>query len=100
MVCVRKRTGGIDMKIPRKTDRKIEAYQQELIKTHFAEVDNMVQRSTAEKFSSAGICASASTLIPRSFAREIFEFKIVSVMGFPVLNTVSTVQRSASSSLR
>ena len=32
------------MKIPRRSDRKIEAYQQELIKTHFAEVDNMYRK--------------------------------------------------------
>ena len=32
------------MKISRRADRKIEAYQQELIKTHFAEVDNMYRK--------------------------------------------------------
>ncbi|MCM1236453.1 MAG: GHKL domain-containing protein [Butyrivibrio sp.] len=32
------------MKISRRADRKIEVYQQELIKTHFAEVDNMYRR--------------------------------------------------------
>ena len=32
------------MKISRRADRQIEAYQQELIKTHFAEVDNMYRK--------------------------------------------------------
>lgn len=32
------------MKISRKAEKKIEAYQQELIKTHFAEVDNMYRK--------------------------------------------------------
>lgn len=32
------------MKISRKSDRKIEAYQQELLATHFAEVDNMYRK--------------------------------------------------------
>ncbi len=32
------------MRFSRKTDRKIEAYQQELLKTHFAEVDNMYRK--------------------------------------------------------
>ena len=32
------------MKISRRTDRKIEAYQRELLKTHFAEVDNMYRK--------------------------------------------------------
>ena len=32
------------MKLSRKADKKIEAYQQELIKTHFAEVDNMYRK--------------------------------------------------------
>lgn len=32
------------MKISRKANKKIEAYQQELIKTHFAEVDNMYRK--------------------------------------------------------
>ena len=32
------------MKISWRADRKIEAYQQELIKTHFAEVDNMYRK--------------------------------------------------------
>lgn len=36
--------GGTEMKLSRRTDRKIEAYQQELIKTHFAEVDNMYRK--------------------------------------------------------
>ncbi|MCM1026433.1 MAG: GHKL domain-containing protein [Roseburia sp.] len=32
------------MKLSRRTDRKIEAYQRELLKTHFAEVDNMYRK--------------------------------------------------------
>lgn len=32
------------MRISRRADRKIEAYQQELIRTHFAEVDNMYRK--------------------------------------------------------
>ena len=60
----------------------------------------MQQRSISEDFSLTGMWASAATSMPFAFAREILEFKMASVMGLPVLMTVSTVCRSVSSRSR
>ena len=60
----------------------------------------MQHRSISESFSFTGMLASAMTRMPLAFAREILELRMASVMGLPVLITVSTVRSSASSSSR
>ena len=60
----------------------------------------MQQRSISEERSRTGMCASATTRIPFAFASEILELRMASVMGLPVLMTVSTVCRSVSSRSR
>ena len=46
------------MKLSRKADKKIEAYQQELIKTHFAEVDSMY----SERITCTAKCGAGGTI--------------------------------------
>ena len=60
----------------------------------------MAHRSSSGISRVKGIWASARTGMSLDLAREILLFKMASVMGFPVLTTVSTVDRSASRASR
>ena len=60
----------------------------------------MQQRSISGILSLTGMCASAITGIPRFFASEILELRMASVIGLPVLMTMSSAERLVSSSSR
>ena len=60
----------------------------------------MQHKSISEMGSFTGIWASATTGMCLALAREILELRMASVMGLPVLMTVSTVVKSSSSKSR